>query len=88
MTFEQAVAGLWDDYPGWRWLVRTNDDCTAYWARIESPDYESVTWTAGDQTKTDVLAGVEASSGWCSSPAEAIEHAVVVMEHQQGLLRE
>ena len=83
MTFDEAIDTLWSEYPGWRWLVKCNDDCTAFWARIESPDFDAVTWTAGDMTKTDIMRGTQATSGWADTPAEAILHAVLMMEANQ-----
>jgi len=52
--------------PGWDWLVRTND-----FARVTSPDYDQVTWEAGDRVVTDIVSG-NAFEAYCENdPARA-----------------
>lgn len=52
--------------PGWDWLVRKNG-----WCSLHSPDFESVTWEAGDHVRTDVLAGVSVVVSDVADPARA-----------------
>lgn len=66
--------------PGWRWTMAAPSESRrvpdAYFARIESPDFDCVTWEAGDKCTTDVLAGRDAFA-YAATPALALCLAVL-----------
>ncbi|MGV3720618.1 MAG: hypothetical protein ACO1SX_06875 [Actinomycetota bacterium] len=66
--------------PGWTWLALGPDKdgrCpTLCFARLASPDFDCVTWEAGDQWTTDVLAGRDATAH-AATPALALCIAVL-----------
>jgi len=66
--------------PGWTWLTRGPDKdgrCpTLCFARLALPDFDCVTWEAGDQWTTDILAGRDATAH-AATPALALCIAVL-----------
>lgn len=48
--------------PGWRVVVRQrrDDEGGDWFVRVESADFHAVQWTAGDNTRTDILSGEDA----------------------------
>ena len=48
--------------PGWRVVVRQRrgDEGGDWFVRVESADFHAVQWTAGDNTRTDILSGEDA----------------------------
>ena len=52
--------------PGWDWLVRRSG-----WCSLHSPDFESITWEAGECVKTDILSGMNVVVGDVPFPARA-----------------
>lgn len=68
--------------PGWRVVIRQRrtDEGGDWFVRVESADFHSVQWTAGDHTRTDVLSGKdavgiapEAARAWLLAVLRAME---------------
>ena len=59
---------------GWRWVLRqaTADECKgAFFCRLESGDFKSITWGKGGEYITDVISGVDVFC-WAATPALAL----------------
>lgn len=75
-SLDASLALLERVLPGWmNWLIRS-DESAPFFARIESPDFEAVTWEAGDRVKTDVLSGSDHHAR-AKSPALALLAALL-----------
>lgn len=67
---------------GWRWIMRqacpdkANPDERGFFARLETEDFETVTWGKGDCWITDHIAGQEAKC-WAATPALALTAAAL-----------
>lgn len=80
---------------GWRWIMREacpdkgNPNERGFFARLETRDFESVTWGKGECWITDIEAGQETFC-WASTPALALcasalrAHAALVDTHPEG----
>ncbi len=59
---------------GWRWVLRqaNADECKgAFFCRLESGDFKSITWGKGGEYITDVISGVDVFC-WSATPALAL----------------
>ena len=62
---------------GWRWIMReacpdkANPNERGFFARLETRDFESVTWGKGSDWLTDVVAGQDVYV-WAATPALAL----------------
>ena len=62
---------------GWRWIMRearpdkANANERGFFARLETRDFESVTWGKGSDWITDVVAGQDVHC-WAATPALAL----------------
>lgn len=62
---------------GWRWIMReaqpdkANPNERGFFARLETRDFESVTWGKGSDWLTDVIAGQDVFC-WAATPALAL----------------
>jgi hypothetical protein len=62
---------------GWRWIMReacpdkANANERGFFARLETRDFESVTWGKGSDWITDLVAGQDVHC-WAATPALAI----------------
>ena len=66
--------------PGWDWLVRRSG-----WCSLHSPDFESITWEAGECVKTDILSGMNVVVGDVPFPARAWLLAILrALKAQEG----
>ena len=64
---------------GWRWVLRqaTADECNgAFFCRLESGDFKSITWGKGGEYITDVISGVDVFC-WSATPALALVAAAL-----------
>lgn len=65
---------------GWRWVMRqaspdkANPNETGFFARLETDDFESVTWGKGSDWITDIVAGQDVFV-WAATPALALTAA-------------
>ena len=66
--------------PGWEWTTaapsKSRKVPDKFFARLASPDFDCVTWEAGDKWTTDVLAGTDAHA-YASTPALALCIAIL-----------
>jgi len=69
-SLDAAIALCERVLPGWLWEMR-QDETRGYFARVESPDFDCVTWEAGDKITTDILAGRDANA-FAPTPALAL----------------
>jgi hypothetical protein len=77
-AFESAAMALVPE--GWRWVMRqaspdkANPNEKGFFARLETADFESVTWGKGSDWLTEVIAGQDVFV-WAATPALALTAA-------------